>query len=174
MLVSSLQQGQEGYRASWEVCLMGEGTENGQGRTTMTNQIVMCGDVSLTSSLSESAVSLRLSLPWPAWLVAQEALDLLLSGSLKRGSAVKRGPSPHWVCWWANCCSSSALVPTPGIFLAQCPRGSANLLTYSNWLLLAAPTHKCCFRIKELGTIETGSGPADTSARPGQASENSW
>lgn len=29
-----------------------------------------------------------------------------------------------------------------GIFLAQCPRGNPNLLTYSNWLLLAAPTHR--------------------------------
>lgn len=54
-----------------------------------------------------------------------------------------------------------------GIFFVQCPLGSPNLLTYSNWLLLAALTHnKYCFRIKELGTIETGSGPADKSARP--------
>lgn len=92
---------------------MGKGIENGQGRTTTANQIVMCGDVSLTSSLAESAVPLRLSLPWPAWLVAQEALDLLLSGPLERESAVKRGPSPHGVRWWANCCSFLAFFPTP-------------------------------------------------------------
>lgn len=45
-----------------------KGIENGQGRTSRAIQIVMCGDVSLTYSLSESAVPLGRPFPGlPGW-----------------------------------------------------------------------------------------------------------
>lgn len=154
----------------WEECSMvgGKGTEKGLGRTSQANQIVVGRDVPLPiPCLSEGVAPLWSSFPWPAWLAAQEALDQLVAGSLEKGNDEKRGPSPQV----EGCVDGQTTVPLAPcfhsiIFLYQYPQGSPNLLTYSTWLLLAAPTHKCCFRIKELGTIETGSGPADRSARP--------
>lgn len=120
-------------------------------------------------SLSEGVALPRSSLLWSAWLAAQEAMDQLVAGSLEKGSDGKRGPHLRLrgvlvdkLLLLLVFCSHSS------IFLDQCPQRRPGLLTYSTWLLLAAPVHKCCFRIKELGTIETGSGPEDESARPVQ------
>lgn len=118
-------------------------------------------------SLLEGVAPPRSSLLWSAWLAAQEAMDQLVAGSLEKGSDGKRGPHLRLRDVLVDkllllLCSHSS------IFVDQCPQRRPGLLTYSTWLLLAAPAHKCCFRIKELGTIETGSGPADESARPVQ------
>lgn len=70
-------------------------------------------------------------------------------------------PQTCGVQWWAERCLSSALAPGP-VSSEAASLGSAQ--TSSQIPLgsrLAALAHMCCFRIKELGTLETGSGPTD-------------
>lgn len=116
-------------------------------------------------SLSEGVAPPRSSLILSAWLAGSPGGF----GSLEKGSDGKRGP--HLRLWGVLVDKSLfplALCSHSSILLDRCPQRRPGLLTYSTWLLLAAPAHKCCFRIKELGTIETGSGPAEKSARPVQ------
>lgn len=74
-----------------------KGTEKGQGETSKANQIAVGGGVPLPKfSLSEGVAPLRSSLPWPAWLAAQEVLDQLVAGSLERGSDERGDPHSRW------------------------------------------------------------------------------
>lgn len=77
---------------------------------------------------------------------------------------MKRGPPPQVV----GCVGRQSAAPSwPSFPLQYLPRPASPRPPKPPHIFhLAAPAHKSCFRIKELGTIETGSGPADKWARP--------
>lgn len=112
--------------------------------------------------------SLRSSLPillTQRWLAALEAWAQLVARALEKGGDDKGvHGSPLQTCGvqrWAECCLSTALAPSP---VSSEPASLGSAQTSSQiplGSLLAALTHMCCFRIKELGTVDTGSGPMD-------------
>ena len=70
-------------------------------------------------------------------------------------------PETCGVLWWAEYSLCSLFAPSP-VSREPATLGFAQTsLQIPLGSLLAALTHMCCFRIKELGTTETGSGPMD-------------
>lgn len=144
---------------------MGEGTGREAGKDQQANQILEGSNAPLPI-LSFGGCGSSKVFPDLVCLAGWQSGRLWIPG---KGERWKEKPPPPVVGVLVDkSLLPLALCSHSSILLDQCPQRRPGLLTYSTWLLLAAPAHKCCFRIKELGTIETGSGPAEKSARPVQ------